>query len=445
MYQPKINPILRYSRYILCTGFLIAFMAYLFPFYAIYIIVVGTAIFLVGFILQIYMYRLMSKYRVKTSLGVDFLFPELDSWIVAAEFVAMPDEEIQTEEDLSDEEIQEYVELIRQRKRKRNEAASHLALTGRKAIPPVLQLFEEEHSEPRLKAALILRHLGPRAAEAVPTLIEVIDDSDPSVRAQIICALGRIGAAAKKAIPILVDQLSQENDDIRICAAIAIGRISKGGKAQSDTIRALERLLEDPVPSVQTAALITLIGLGEKVPNQLELLISKLHDSNAILALLATENLGIMGKSAKDAIPELIEAMKVPHPIIQVKVSHALYRIGYDPLALLRPVLTAAKNGEVYVKMEALEILEDMGLDAEPAIQAYVRMLGDKNTLTRVVAVRGISFLGEKARPLAPQLRRALTDPAKAVQYHAEETLKALGEPLEEPTQLEAPEASEES
>jgi len=111
--------------------------------------------------------------------------------------------------------------------------------------------------------------------------------------------------------------------------------------------------------------------------------------------------------------------------------------IGYDPLALLRPILTAAKSGEIYVKLEALEILEDMGPAAEPAMQAYVRMLGDKSTLVRVVAVRGISFLGEKGRPLASQLRRALDDPARAVRYHAEATLKSLGEPLEEPILLE--------
>lgn len=444
MYQPQINPLLKYSRYILCSGFLIAFMAYLVPLYSIYIIVTGTAIFMVGFILQIYMYRLMSKYRVKTSLGVDYLFPELDSWVVSADFVAMPEEEIPTEADLSEEEIQEYIQLIQLRKRKRNEAASQLALAGRKAIPHVLPLFKDEHPDPRLKAALIMRHLGPRAAEAVPTLIEVIDDSDPTVRAQIICSLGRIGSSAIEAIPALVDQLSNENDDIRVCAAVALGRIANGRKVQPETIKTLETLLEDPIPSVQTAGLVTLAGLGVKVPNQLELLISKLSDPNAILALLATERLGLMKEGAKDAIPDLIEALKTNHPIIHVKVSHALYRIGYDPLALLRPILTAAKNGEIYVKMEALEILKDLGPEAEPAIQAYVRMLGDKNTLTRVVAMRGISFLGEKARPLAPQLRRALADPAKAVRYHAEKTLISLGEPLEEPAQLEELEASEE-
>jgi HEAT repeat protein len=117
--------------------------------------------------------------------------------------------------------------------------------------------------------------------------------------------------------------------------------------------------------------------------------------------------------------------------------------MDYDPLTLLRPILTAAKSGEIYVKLEALEILEDMGPKAEPAIQAYVRMLGDKHTLVRVTAVRAIGFLGEKGRVLAPQLRKALNDPAKAVRHHAEENLKALGEPLEEPKLLTEPQEAD--
>jgi HEAT repeat protein len=249
----------------------------------------------------------------------------------------------------------------------------------------------------------------------------------------VICALARIGAPAIEAIPSLVNQLSSDSEDILICSALAIGRILGKKEAKNKTLKALRKLLDDSSLSVQTGALLALEDLGEEVEDAIELLISGLRDLNPILALQCAQHLGYHGKSANEAIPDLIEALKSNHPIISIICSHGLYRMEYDPLALLRPILTAAKNGDLYVKMEALEILEDMGPAAEPAIQAYVRMLGDKNTLVRVVAVRGISFLGEKARPLAPQLRRALEDPAKAVRHHAEATLKTLGEPLEEP------------
>ncbi len=440
MYQPSIHPLVRFSRYILCIGFMIAFMAYLVPVFAIYVIAVGTGLFLLGFILQLYLYRLMSKYRVKTSLGIDFLFPEIDNWLVAVDFIAMPEEPIPTEAELSEAEIQDLIREIQTRKRKRQDAANQLAIGGTKVIPYVLQLFNEEHPEPRSKAAAILRHLGPRATSAISALIDYLDDDEPAVRAQVICALARIGSKAKDALPSLLDQLKHESDDIRTCSLLAIGRIGSGLKNSKEIIKSVSALLEDPLPNVRTAAILALENLDEKHPDAIQLLINGIRDRNPILALLCTEQIGLKGEAGKDAVPNLIEALKVNHPIIQIKVSHALYGIGYDPLALLRPILTAARAGEIYVKLEALQILEDMGPNAEAAMQAYVRMLTDKNTLVRVVAVRGISFLGEKAAPLAPQLRQALEDPAKAVRFHAEQILKSLGLPLEEPPQIEEPE-----
>lgn len=411
-------------------------MAYLVPLYAIYIIVAGTGLFLLGFILQIYLYRVMSKYRIKTSLGIDFLFPEIDNWLVAVDFIDMPEESIPTEADLNELEIQELVSIIRAGKRKRHDAANQLVIGGPKVIPYILPLFNEEDAEPRAKAAGILRHLGKRATEAIPTLIDHIGDKDPRVQGQVICALARIGPQAVDALPKLKEQLTNENDDVRLSSVVAIGRINKDTTLSAAMKKSVKSLLEDPLPSVRTAAVTALEDLQEKPSNAVELLQNGLRDANAILALLATEKLGHYGKEAENAVPDLIEALKGQHPIIQVKVAHALYRIGYDPLALLRPVLTAARGGEIYVKHETLQILQAMGSNAEPAAQAYVRMLEDKNTLTRVVAVRGISFLGESARELAPQLRRSLSDPAKAVRYHAEQTLKALNEPLEEPDLL---------
>jgi HEAT repeat protein len=420
---------------------MIAFMAYLVPQYALYILIAGTAIFIVGFVLQVYLYRISSKYRVKTSLGIDFLFPAIDHWIVAVDYIAMPDEPIPTEAELAEAEIAELIQKIQLRKRKSKDAANQLAIGGSKVVPYVSQLFSEEHPDPRFKAAAILRHIGPRAAEAVPTLIDGINDADPGVQAQVICALARIGPKSYDAIPALVDQLSHESEDIRICAALAIGRIHRGRKAETSLVNSVSALLEDPMPSVQTAGLISLISLGQKDKDTVPLLINGLRDRNAVLALLCTESLGFMGKKAEEAVPDLIDALDVQHPIIQIKVSHALYRIGYDPLALLRSLLTAGKAGDIYVKYEALQVLEDMGSQAEPASTAYLRMLGDKNTLVRLFAIRAIGFLGEKARPLASELRGALVDPAKAVSFHAEQTLKALGEPLEEPVKAEETES----
>ncbi|TRO55845.1 HEAT repeat domain-containing protein, partial [Candidatus Bathyarchaeota archaeon] len=210
MYQIQVHPIFRYSRYILCIGFIIAFMSYLVPPFAIYLIIAGTVMFLIGFGAQLYMNRLMRQYRIKTSLGIDFLFPEIDSWIVAVEFVDMPKEPIPTEAELAEAEIAELIQMMQTSKRKRNNAASQLASAGPKVIPYVSQLLKENDPDLRAKASAILRNIGPRGSEALPVLIDYINDLEPVVQGQVICALARIGPPALDATPLLVKQLKNE-------------------------------------------------------------------------------------------------------------------------------------------------------------------------------------------------------------------------------------------
>jgi HEAT repeat protein len=433
MYQIRIHPALRYSRYLLCVGVLVTLIGTTGSYATLWLAFVGGAMLAVGFALQFYLNRLVSKYRVRSSLGLDFLFPETDQWRVAPDLVAMPDEEFPTEAEITEQERVELIREIRTRSRKRRNAAAQLATCGTNVVPEVVPLLNEQHHEVRLIAASILRYLGPRAAAAVRVLMKALEDSDALVRAEAVCALARIGDRAAEAGPALVDLLDDSVEDVRICAAMALGCINPAKAIRREATDALEKRRQDASPTVQVAATLSLQALGETDDRTVPILIEGLRNNNAIIALLCTETLGLIGEPAKKAIPHLVEALSAQHPVILVKVAHALLRLDYDPLVLLRPILLSARSGEIYVRLEALRMLEELGPKAESAIGSYVRMLADRSTLTRLVAVRAISFLGEGARPLAPQLRRSLADPAKAISFHAKRILESLGEPLVEP------------
>jgi HEAT repeat protein len=433
MYPIRIHPVLRYSRYLLCVGALVTLVGLSGSYETLWLAIIGTAMFAVGFGLQFYMNRLMSKYRVRSSLSLDFLFPETDQWRVAPDLVAMPEEEFPTEADIKEEERAELIQAIRTHSRKRRNAAAQLATCGSEVVPEVVPLLREEHHETRLTAASILRYMGPRAAEAVRVLMKTLEDSDAMVRAEAVCALARIGHGAAEAVPALVLLLDDSDENVRICAAIAIGCINPVKADRREAVDALEKRRQDPIQTVQVAANLGLQALGDTDDRTVPLLLEGLRDHNVVIALLCTETLGLIGEPAKEAVPHLVQALTAQHPVILVKVAHALYRLDYDPLLVLRPILVSARSGEIYVRLEALRILEEMGPKAESATVAYVRMLADRGALTRLVAVRAISFLGESARPLAPQLRRSLNDPAKAVSFHAKRILESLGEPLVEP------------
>ncbi len=432
MYQPRPSIFFRYSRHFLCVGMLLVLVGFTFFF----IMVIGFVVLSVGFVSQIYMSKQIAKTRVKSSLGIDFLFPETDAAHIAPLYIDMPDEEVPTELELTPEEIKDYVETIEKRGRKRQEAAGTLAMVGSKVIPYITPLLSHEHPDVRLLAITILRYLGPRGAEAMDDIIPLLEDPEPNIRAQVICALAKFGPSSEPVIPQIIKQLGDPSEDILTCAVVALGVATNKGDEKA--VGALKPLQVHPNLGIQSAATVSLYRHGKTTKETVTLLIQGFRARNPVITLLCAETAGLMGDSAKEALPYLEQALVTNHPIIKIKIVHALIRLGYDPYSLLSHLIVCARKGEIYIKLEALEILEEIGNKAEPAIPAFVRMLVDRNTLTRLFAVRAISFLGEEARSVAPQLRRLLQDPAKAIAYHAKLILERLGEPLEEPEETEA-------
>lgn len=399
------------------------------------VMTIGFIVLGLGFVLQIYMSRKISKSRVKSSLGIDFLFPETDAAHLAPVYIDMPEEDVPMELELTDEEVEEYVEVIRNRGRKRQDAAGTLAMAGPRVLPYIAPLLSHEHRDVRVLAATIHRYLGPRGSDAVNDLTPLLEDPEPGIRAQAICALARFGAPSKPAIPQIIKQLDHLNEDVTACAVVALGLATT--KGDTAAVNALKPLLTHPLLGIQSAAAVSLFRHGKTTKNTVPLLIQGFRTRNPVIALLCAETAGLMDELAKETVPHLEEALNTHHPIIKIKVVHALFRLGYDSYPLLTHLVACARFGEIYVKIEALEILEEMGKEAEPAIPAYIRMIADRNTLNRLFAVRALSFLGEDARPVAPQLRRLLQDPAKAIAYHAKRILNTLGEPLEDPEETE--------
>ncbi len=395
------------------------------------VMTIGFVVLGLGFVLQLYMSRKISKSRVKSSLGIDFLFEETDAAHLAPIYIDMPEEDVPIELELTDDEILEYVDVIEKRGRRRQDAAGTLAMAGPKIIPYITPLLSNEHREVRLLAVTMFRYLGPRGSKAVEDVAPLLGDPEAPIRAQAICALARFGTPSKPAIPEIIKQLSDLSEDVVTCAIVALGLATK--KGDKSAIEALEPLLTHPLLGIQSAAAVSLYRHGKTTKNTVPLMIQGFRTRNPVIALLCATTCGLMGDSAKEALPDLEEALVTNHPIIKIKVVHALIRLGFDPYPLLTHLIACGRYGEIYIKLEALEILEGIGNKAEPAIPAYVRMFTDRNTLNRLFAVRALSLLGEDARPVAPQLRRLLQDPAKAIVYHAKRILENLGEPLVDP------------
>jgi HEAT repeat protein len=108
--------------------------------------------------------------------------------------------------------------------------------------------LEHEDLSVRFVALLYLGKLN--AKPAIPHVIRLLD-TDPrrDVRARSAKVLAQLGA--QEAVPALARALSDEEPAVRFRAAKALGDL---GVQDTETLNALERLLDDPVRGVRKAA-----------------------------------------------------------------------------------------------------------------------------------------------------------------------------------------------
>ena len=174
---------------------------------------------------------------------------------------------------------------------------------GARAIPPLIDLLQHEHSGFRRIAALYLGKRGD--ARAVVPLIRLLSDPDEIVRSFAARALGKLGDPRASA-PLLNTLMHDTDERVRVVAARSLGHVgySKDPKVVSALIElletgtmrasaasslgrlkdraavpALEKALDDHDPGVRREAALALVRLG--VNSGIDELLVALGDSAA--------------------------------------------------------------------------------------------------------------------------------------------------------------------
>lgn len=99
--------------------------------------------------------------------------------------------------------------------------------------------------------------------------------------------------------------------------------------------------------------------------------------------------LGLLGPAAKDAVPDMIEAMKARMANVSWEVSAALPKIGN---AAVPPLISALrrcneKSREVYRLNEAIAALGPVALDAAPVVVPFLREGSNNNSTEALVSI----------------------------------------------------------
>jgi HEAT repeat protein len=156
-----------------------------------------------------------------------------------------------------------------------------------------------------------------------------------------------------------------------------------------------------------------IVGFGAGSAADVAGLVQMLKGTDQAARAEAAQELGLIGRYAKSAVPALLEAMQAPGAPVRVRAAEALVRI--DPAqqqAGVNGLIASLQDKRVEIRRAAAEALGHLGADAKPAVPALIEALKDADPEVRWIAVDALGHVGADAKPAVPALVAALKDPA---------------------------------
>ena len=224
-------------------------------------------------------------------------------------------------------------------RRRATEVLLESAPDVRQAIPALTAALADTSRDVRLNAAEAIGLMGPEAASAVPALIEAVKRHDGSGNAQVMAAwaLAQTGPTAKDAVPALIGLLSNhQQPTARREAALTLAAIGPDAVA---ALPALNTALADENGFVRVAAATALGKVGQDTSG-IPRIVDGLKDQAIVGTRVAADALAAIGPLAKEAVPDLTDALHDPAPCARVAAARALWLIEGSAAGV--PALIAA-------------------------------------------------------------------------------------------------------
>ncbi len=144
-----------------------------------------------------------------------------------------------------------------------------------------------------------------------------------------------------------------------------------------------------------------------------------LHDAQHMtIRGRAADLLGLMGEDAKDAVPELMQALKSePDKNACKSILMALRKIGHVDPGMAAFFCGVLKNQDDEIRESSVTILLKMNTGAADAVPCLVQALKDPDREVRTKAFDSLRIIGAPSAKTVPDLIQDLKDPDGFVQY----------------------------
>lgn len=245
-------------------------------------------------------------------------------------------------------------------------AVQKLAEEGAAGVPELLSALQDPDFRVREQASASLRQVG---AAGVPSLVVACGDEEAIVRRSAVTVLGSLGSEAREALPTLkVAAMRDPHVGVRLAAIAALREVAED---DATVVEALGKLLGDPHENVRLAAISALQKIGPGATAALPMVLDGLQRGGGgpTFRWRLTYVLASMGP---DAVPQLIEALRVREKPVRIAAAAALQQIG-PPAAGAIPALREALE-DPDVQLTAASALAAIGAPPDDLMPKLVAM-----------------------------------------------------------------------
>src|SRR5262249_20788683 len=160
---------------------------------------------------------------------------------------------------------------------------------------------------------------GLAADEVLPLFIAGLKHDQASIRRQSIESIALFGRKAGKVGPELVAALDDPDDNVRRQALSALQKVGANPKTM---LPAMIKLLKSNDATLREEAAQVVYQAGPEAAGDLVVLLKKGNPSE--VRLVGLRALAMLGPPAKDALPDLIQALGAPEATVRMTAARAL-------------------------------------------------------------------------------------------------------------------------
>jgi HEAT repeat protein len=285
---------------------------------------------------------------------------------------------------------------------------------GKPAVEPLTKAFDSKDADVRFYVVWGLAFVGADAKIATPTVVKALSDPSAQVRRKAAYALGKIDADPDTVVGAMVGALGDNDADVRDAVAASLPALSKVA------VPVLTKALTGDKKELRPLAIKILGQIGPAsypaIPDLKAILIENKTSSEAAAEALA----GIGASSVK----ALTEAADNESQAVRTLAVRALHKIGAPAVPIFVDLLGSK---HLDVKREVAGLLGTMQVSDKSVVIALGYATKEKDFFVRVKALQSIQQMGSAAKLAEPYVAALLTDIDHQMRLNAFHTLQAIG------------------